>query len=359
MCSRFLNRCHPANTAAPTDDALDALSRLPGLEIVHRPTLEGGADVVDVSTTAGTDRYVIEIRRRITSNVVPALLSHLEQRRAERPEPPLLLSDYVSPATAAQLERHGVAYADAAGNVHLDGPAAFMHIQGLRPTRTQHPKGLTATDLTLVFAILSRPSLVRDTMRDIAATTGVSLGKVSATLKALDALDLVRTRARTRSLHDPQRLLQRWEIGYLETVRPRLNPTTWRLPSGTSLDEVHERARTLPDALVSGEYAAAALTRHLKPSSLTLHLAPTETKRAAVELRLRPSDAGAPDVIIIDRFLPALDVADEAFVAPSSTPIAHPILARAELLALGSDRLREVADRLRDQLILPRLVGGA
>ena len=58
--------------------------------------------------------------------------------------------------------------------------------------------------------------------------------------------------------------------------------------------------------------------------NLALHLAPTETKRAAVELRLRPSDAGAPDVIIIDRFLPALDV----------------------------------ADRLRDQLILPRLVGG-
>ena len=149
-------------------------------------------------------------------------------------------------------------------------------------------------------------------MRVIAATTGVSLGKVSSTLTTLDALDLVRP-----------------------------------------------RARTLPDALVSGEYAAAALTRHLEPSSLTLHLAPTETKRAAVELRLYPSDAGAPDVIIIDRFLPPLDRADEAFVTPSSAPSAHPILARAELLALGSDRLREVADRLRDHLILPRLVGGA
>lgn len=297
---------------APTDDALVVLSRIPGLEIVHRPALDGSADAIDVSTTAGTDRFVIEARRRITSSVVPALLSHLEQRRAERPEPPLLLSDYVPPAAAAQLQGHGVAYTDAAGNAHLDGPAAFVHIQGQRPQRKAQTKALTATDLTLVFAILSRPSLVRETMRDIAATTGVSFGEVSSTLKTLDALDLVRT-----------------------------------------------RARTLPNALVSGEYAAAALTRHLEPSSLTLHLAPSETKRAAVELRLRPSDTGAPDVIIIDRFLPALDLADEAFVAPSSTPIAHPILARAELPALGSDRLREVADRLRNQLILPRLVGGA
>ena len=143
--------------AAPTDDALVALSRLPGLEIVHRPALDGGANVVDVRTAAGTDRYVIETRRRITSGVVPALLSHLEQLRAERPEPPLLLSDYVSPATAVQLQKRGVAYADAAGDAHLDGRAAFVHIQGQRPQRKAHTKGLTATDLTLVFAILSRP----------------------------------------------------------------------------------------------------------------------------------------------------------------------------------------------------------
>lgn len=344
--------------AAPNDDALVALSRVPGLAIDHHPAHDG-AGVISIRTAAGTDRYVIETRRRITSSVVPALLSHLEQLRAVCEEPPPLLSDYVPPTAAAQLEQHGIAYVDAAGNVHLDGPAAYVHIQGQRPRRRTHLKGLTATDLTLVFAILSRPSLVRNTMRVIAATTGVSLGKVSATLKTLDGLDLVRTGARTRRVHDPERLLQRWEIGYLETVRPRLNPTTWRLPSGTSLDEVHERARTLPDALVSGEYAAAAMTRHLKPSSLSLHLAPTETKRAAVELRLRPSDTRAPDVIIIDRFLPALDHADEATAAASPTPIAHPILAGAELLALGSDRLRQVADRLRDQLILPRLRNGA
>lgn len=120
----------------------------------------------------------------------------------------------------------------------------------------------------------------------------------------------------------------------------------------------------MPGALVGGEYAAAALTRQLRPSSLTLHVPPTDSKRVAVDLRLRPSDTGTGDVVILDRFLPALDhadeaLADESLTAPSPARVAHPILARAELLATGSDRLREVADRLRDQLILPRLRDGA
>ena len=267
----------------------------------RRPALDGSADVVSVRTATGTDHYVVDTRPRLTSSVVPAVLSHLDQLSSERDERPLLLSDYVSPTAAAQLERHGVAYADAAGNAHLDGPAAFVHIQGQRPPRTRPTTGLTATDLTLVFAILSRPRLVRETMRTIAAATGISLGKVSSTLRTLDALDLVRAGARTRSLNDPERPLQRWEIGYLETVRPRLNPTTWRRPTGVTLDDVHDRALTMPGALVGGEYAAAALTRHLRPSSLTLHVPPTDSKRVAVDLRLRPSDTGTPDVVIIDR----------------------------------------------------------
>jgi len=340
--------------ATVTNDALTALSRVPGLDVGHESTTLG-ASIITIRTAAGTDRYVVEAKRTVTSNGLPALLSHIEHLRKAHHEPPLLLSAYVPPAIAAHLERHGIAYADAAGNAHLDGAAAYVHIQGHRPPRIATLKGLTATDLTLVFAILCQPRLLREPLRAIAATTGVSLGKVSSTLKTLDSLDLVRTRARHRTLHDPARLLQRWEIGYLETVRPRLNPTTWHLPSDTSLNEAYERARTLPNALVSGEYAAAALTGYLKPGSLTLHLAPTETKRAAVALRLRPADAGEPDVILIDRFLARLDSTVASTEAPAKTPIAHPILARAELLALGSDRLREVADRLRDDLILPGL----
>jgi len=336
-------------------DALEALSNVPGVDVDHDGTTPGDG-VVTIRTAAGSDRYVVEEKRTVTTSSLPALLSHMQRLSTTRPGPRLLLTTYVPPTIATELERHAIAFADAAGNAHLAGPAAFVHIRGHRPAPTRVLKGLTATDLHLVFAILCRPRLLREPMRAIATTTGISLGKVSATFRALDALELVRTRGRHRTLLDPERLLQRWEIGYLETIRPRLDPSMWSLPSNTSLDEIVQRARSLPNALVGGEYAAAALTRYLKPGSLTLHLPTAVTKRAAVDLRLRPVHAGAPDVILVGRLLPGLDHVEAPEAASATEPIAHPILARAELLALGSDRLREVADRLRDDVILPELL---
>jgi hypothetical protein len=268
----------------------------------------------------------------------------------------MLLTDHLAPGVAADLEAKGIAYVDAAGNAYLNGPAAYVLTRGQRPERPAARTGLTATDLKLVFAILCRPEILHEPLRHIATTTGISLGKVSTTLRRLGDLDHIREIGRQRVLHDPPRLLHRWEVGYLEAVRPRLNPTTWRRPNHTSLDEASRSALALPDVLIGREFAADALTRFLKPGSLTLHVPPAEAKSTAVELRLRPGGAVQPEVILVDRFLPALDQA-EADSQPhgSKTPLAHPILARAELLALGSDRLREVADRLRDKVILQRL----
>lgn len=216
------------NTATFTHAALTALPRVRGLAVGHESATKG-ASIVTIRTAAGTDRYVDAAKRTVTSNGLPARLSHIEHLRKAHHEPPLLLSASVPPAIAPHLERHGSAYADAAGNAHLDGAAAYVHIQEHPPQRMPTRKGLTATDLTLVFAILCKPRLQRKPLRAIAATTGVSLGKVSTTAKTLDSLDLVRTRARNRTLHHPARRLQRWEIGYRETVKPRPTPTTWYL----------------------------------------------------------------------------------------------------------------------------------
>lgn len=239
----------------------------------------------------------------------------------------------------------------------LDGPAAYVWIVGHRPATMPTRSGLTFTDLLLTFALLREPGLVARPLRDIAATTGVSLGKVCGTLGVLEDQRYVARRPRRRRiLQDAHRLLERWEIGYLKVVRPRLHATNWRLPAGADLGGVVDRSADVTGALLAGEHAADTFTRHLKPATLTLHVQPGQAKLVAARLRLLPGEH-AHQVILLDRFAVPLDEAYEGGVrqgAAGGRPV-HPILARAELLALGSARLREVADRLRDAVILPAL----
>ena len=352
--------CYLVNMETLVQACIATLTKATGLDVEfhERTPAEYRAPhdgLLIIRTAAGSDRYAVEVKRSVTTNNLPAVLSQLHRMGETHHEPPLLMSAYVPPAVATQLESHGVAYADAVGNAHLNGPAAYVHILGKRPQPAASITGLTATDLTIVFAILCRPRLLQEPLRTIATETGISLGKVSSTLRSLDALEFIHTEGRHRMLRQPERLLNRWELGYLETVRPRLHPTTWGIPPETSLEATHQQALRMQDVLIGGEYAADALTRFLKPGSLTLHLPSAATKRAAVELRLRPSQAEAPSVMLVDRFLQGLDQAEPPSTSGTHTPKAHPILARAELLAIGSDRLREVADRIRDDHILPRL----
>ena len=63
--------------------------------------------------------------------------------------PPLLLAEYVPPTVGRALQEEGIAFADAAGNAYLDGPAAYVWISGHRPAAAPSRSGLTNTDLQL------------------------------------------------------------------------------------------------------------------------------------------------------------------------------------------------------------------
>jgi len=339
---------------------LTTLERVPGLriQVVNQPNdgqhMHGDA-IVEVRSLVGSDRYVAEAKRSVSMRTLPSILSQLRQVRHRTDLAPLLLAAYIPPTVARALQVERIAFADAAGNVHLDGPAAYVWIGGHGPTAAPTRSGLTFTDLLLTFALLRQPDLVARPLRDIAETTGVSLGKVSATLGILEGQRYVaRRQGQRRILLDARRLLDRWELGYLEVVRPRLHATTWRLPPTATVAATVDRAAEVSGALVGGEHAADAFTRYLKPETLTLHVPPGETKLVAARLRLHPAEH-PHQVVLLERFAKPLDEADGGASpqGPFHGRLIHPILARVELLAQGSDRLREVADRLRDEVILP------
>jgi hypothetical protein len=89
----------------------------------------------------------------------------------------------------------------------------------------------------------------------------------------------------------------------------------------------------LETGLIGGEWAAAKLTKFLRPESVSVYLPQNTRQQLQREAKLIPT-VERPQVYLLDEF------------QPSKTRFAHPLLVRAELLALGDERLREVADKL-------------
>lgn len=356
-----MNLLASVNMTPEATAAIDTLRNLPGLDVRAWPG-EGSAPSrpdlrLEIRSISGMSTYVAEARRSVTSATAGAALDRLAQLRAASGDPPLLLATYVSPAAADRLMAAGFEFADAAGNAYLNGPAAYVLALGNRPERPPASTEFTPADLRLMFALLARPGLTQATYREVAAFTHLSLGKISGTVKKLEAAGyLSRTRDGALLLTDAKRTLERWEFGYLERLRPALKPTGYRALGASGLQHVLRAAADMPGVLLGGEHAAARLTGRLHPSTLTLHVPSGEAKAIAAQLKLARSTEG-PTVFLLDRLSPyggGNDAEVDRYTGDPSTAhgmgLAHPILVRAELLASGDDRSREVAAHLRERI---------
>ena len=361
-----MNMCYRVNMTWGIQAPLDTLRALPGLKVRATDEYASSRHRVDalvsiISERAAAD-YVAEFRQGVTTTTLPHIITRLEAYRRDLQQPPLLLAPYLTPAVTKRLLDERIEFADAAGNVYLDGPAAYVLITGQKRRGEPVDTGFTATDLVLIFALLARPELRQATYRELNLRTGVSLGKISATINQLQALGhLRRAKSGVLILRDPEVLVERWEFGYLEQLRPSLHPMGWRIGPDARLSGLRTHAEVLEGVLIGGEHAANDLTKNLTPATLTLHVPKGQAKNVAAELRLaRGGDP--PDVQTLERFAPVQDMRSSTGidVRPNNgrPKIADPILVRAELLALDDPRLRHVADQLLAQTVLPNLRHG-
>lgn len=342
-------------------DPIDAIRHLPGVRVHVEELPPAGHDapnaLVSVVSGIGESHYAAWTKAAITTTTLPSTLTQLERHRPGLARAPLLLSSYLTPAVTQRLLDEGIEFADGAGNMYLDGSAAYVLMLNRKPRHAPAMRGFTQADLKVIYALLAHPALRKSTVRALNSVTGVSLGKISGTVNKLVAADyLRRSPSGALLLREPMRLLERWDVGYLEQLRPKLSPSRWRLGKPMRLGEVANAARQLDGVLVGGEFAADALIGQLQPATLTLHVTPTTAKATAHRLRLRPADS-AEDVVIINRFAPPLDTWDgpvQRELGPGAR-LAHAILVRAELLSMGDGRLREIAERLLDNVIAARI----
>jgi hypothetical protein len=314
-CSFFLNMMYTVNMETVVQVALERLKDL-GIESRLKN------NQLTLKTKRGESLYDVEVKPRLTLASLSTTLSHLKAHCR-----PLLVTIHLTPEIIEELVKRNLEFVDTSGNCYLNSDVGYILVQGQKRSAIKDTAPFSQAGLRIVYTLLTQPELA--TYRDIATASDVSLGKVSTAIRTLlEQGYLFKTATGKLNVADQEQLRKRWELGYTEVLRPKLNPCRFKLSQ--FLDSF---VKSLETGLVGGEWAAAKLTNFLRPESVTVYLPATARQRLQREAKLIPT-AERSQVYLLDEF------------GNSKTKLAHPLLVRAELLALGDERLREVADKL-------------
>jgi hypothetical protein len=309
-----------------------------------------------------TIRYLIEEKRHFRHLDAAVVAEQLIRRRVALPpkyagDRILLLAPHVREQHALVLERAGIDYVDLAGNVHLDAPGLFVHVQGRRPpkeratTPARPHKGWVKT----IMALLVCPDLANAPYRVIANQADVALGTVAKCLNDLTIRGLLLAPRGVRTLHDKPTLVALWVQAYVEALRPTLTerrfqvrtddkPQLWERLREVLAERGQQWALTGADAAVRrNHYFRAEDTEIYAPIHI---LDDREIQKALVA---QPAARGG-NLRVIEPPGPLAIPQVEGDVVPA----APDLLAYAELRYRGTGQALEAAE-----LLLPKVLGDA
>ena len=257
----------------------------------------------------------------------------------------LILAERVTPKAAEWLRDKGVQFLDALGNVFLSDGERIVFVTGRkpaisansgagdvsRPASAFRPKGLC-----VVFALLCKRDLLEASYREMANYAAVSVGTVSHVIQDLKRLGYIRFSGNKRFWERPGELLDDWTVAFQRELRPRLNPQRYRVNTGGWWQGLE--LQTLGFRL-GGEAGAAELTGYLLPEVITLYGA-GDFKALAGSIHPVRDESG--NLEVLERFW-------GVELARDWGDCVHPVLVYADLMAANSDRLREVAEIIREK----------
>jgi len=293
--------------------------------------------------------YAAEVRHTLTPGNLGAVVHQLRNF----PEKGLIVTTYVTPPMADRLREMQIPFIDTAGNAYLDEPPLMIFIKGNKPAvpyPTERPARLfQPTGLQLAFALLCNRGLENTPFRDIAKVANVALGTVGWVMRDLKQMGyLIDMGKRGRRLIRKRDLLTRWVTAYPDKLRPKLLIGRYRAPhydwwKDARLDDFK--------AHWGGEVAAALLTQHLRPQSVTIYTNEPMSKFLLIH-GLKKDPKGDIELL-------------KTFWNPEHDPkygdwwrhgdFVHPLLIYADLLATGDQRNMETAEMIYERE-LPRFI---
>ncbi|MBW8173430.1 hypothetical protein K0651_10290 [Ornithinimicrobium sp. Arc0846-15] len=291
--------------------------------------------------------YTVTVPPQEMSNAVRVARDGVRVSNSERQ---FWILDYARTPLVVEMEKAGIDYVDAAGNVGIEFGDVIVRVRGQRaPVRPpSHAEGsrsskgrpqvtnlFSRTRSQVLFALLTWPHLLNATVREIADAAGTSQGSAHLTTELLLELEhTVKTTQGTR-WRDWSRTADGWLATYPTTLGKSLSLATL---SG-NLDRP-QKVNAEDPVFLSGESAFSPdqetrldyVDSSIRPSTLTLYVRPYDSQ-LAVKNRWRAD--GPPNIFIRDKFWRAPDHSDGPLGGFRSAPA---LLVIADLLSTSEPR---------------------
>ncbi len=328
-----------------TDDAylphLRALPFVTAATLSHAVKGEADARLRLKTPTRAVDLSVLEISGPLDRFRARGVLETL----GARGEGWILFAPAIPAELGREMAQRGANFVDRQGNCFLALGTRYMaHVEGrAAPAKPPQDRALRGPGYRCLFALLAKPSLLDAPLRTLAAEAGVSRQAAVDARERLDAGGEVLTtrRGRVWSPKGWRDALDRWLVGWRDTLRPRLIVGRFT-PAERDPSALEARIAPALDALGAWRWGGTAagfrLTGHYRGPRTVVHLdAAVPEARLAKALRALPDPAGTLVVMRTPGPVAFEGVTDDTV---------HPLLAYAEMND-GDERALEAAVELR------------
>jgi hypothetical protein len=334
-------------------DSMKAIRRIPEAKIEFMLKKIGGpfAGTFRLSGPWGERYYYIKVVPKLTPTLADLVIHQIKTSPAPLNAKPLLISHYISPKLSELLKSKGIEYADCAGNLYLNQMPLYIEVGGQKhaPKAPLADRLFRPAGLKLIYQLLRSPQGVNATYRTLAEDADIALGAIGSLFKELEKRgNLHREEDGKRSLSAAEELLQRWQLGYMEALRPKLFLERYSLASG-SIAQLPEQLQTFAEGgqvLVGGELGAQLMSGGCTAESAVLYLDPELQLKAMQHLHLVPAPNGA--VTLLQTFGRQCHWSG---MQPQGLTLADPLLIFAELSGPAGE---QIAGSLYQQHLQPR-----
>ncbi len=334
-------------------DSMKAIRNIPQSNIEFMLKKIGGpfAGTFRLSGPWGERYYYLKVVPKLNPTVAELVIHQIRTTPAPGDAAPLLVSHYISPQLAAKLKQSNIEYADCAGNLYLNQMPLYIEIGGQKhaPKPPGADRLFRTAGLKLTYLFLRNRQAVNATYRVLADDAGIALGAIGSLFGELEKRGNLQIEDGERQLTATEELLQRWQLGYLETLRPKLFLQRCRLAPGYQISQLPERLKQLSDSnqiLIGGELSASLLVSNFQPRNAVLYLSPSQQLKLMLQLHLTPDPEG--EITLLQPFGRQCSWTGWQ---PEGLTLADPLLTFAELYGRDTD---QVADKLYGQYLVPR-----